>query len=267
MRRITRIHVLAAIFLAVLTAAAGCATTERVKGVYHRVQPNETLSKIARLYDTTPENIARANNIHDVHLVKKDSVLFIPDAAAPRRLERTEAVKKQSAAPAAVQEQNLAPSLKREASPPRDRDVHAEKKASTELKRQPNHVDTPPRFQWPFSGTVTSRFGARPDGIRMNGITFESKNPDPVTAVEEGTVLHSAPIKFYGETIIIRHGADYMTIYSQLENRDITTGQRVSRGEIIGIPGKNEEKGNYTLYFEMRRNNRPVDPLKYLPKR
>ncbi len=265
MRRITRTHVVVAIFLAALTAAAGCATTERVKGVYHRVQPNETLSEIARLYETTPETIARANNIHDVNLVKKDSVLFIPDAAAPRRSEGTETVK-QSAAPVKVREQTLAPSSKREAAPPRD--VRAEKKAvGTEQKKQTVHADTPPRFQWPFSGTVTSRFGARPDGIRMNGVTLESKSPDPVTAVEGGTVLHSAPIKFYGETIIIRHGADYLTIYSQLNNRNITTGQQVSRGEIIGSPGKNEEKGNYTLYFEMRRNNRPVDPLKYLPKR
>ena len=270
------------IFILVAVTVLGCASPERVKGVYHRVSPNETLSQIARAYGTTPESIAQANHIDDVNLVERDRVLFIPGGVGPRGVVARSDEKAPSPAQAPdkalpkkpsptvqsppVQEETLAPAptpataapaIKPRPTPP----------APDKTAQLPPTSEGSPGFQWPFQGKVTSQFGARPDGIRANGISLESDKEAPIVASRDGTVLHSAPIKFYGETVIIRHENDYLTIYSHLESRSVQTGERVRRGDTIGLPGRNEEKNSYTLYFEMRRNNRPVDPLSQLPKR
>ncbi|MDD5475372.1 MAG: M23 family metallopeptidase [Syntrophales bacterium] len=273
-----------ALALCLLFLCLGCATTERVKGTYHRVQPNETLSKIAREYNTTPEAIARANNIDDINVIERDRVLFIPQAGAPSARDSGYGTVSAPQKPAAeaLRERPMATPTSEPA--PRPGRVREETLTSQELpgrvtgreQQAPAPKETvaasPPRegplsFLWPFSGSVTSSFGPQQGGTRMNGISIESKTLAPVKASEEGTVLHSAPIKFYGETIIIRHSNNYLTIYAQLQSRSVKTGDTVSRGDAIGMPGKNEDQGNHGIYFEMRRNNRPIDPMTLLRKR
>ncbi len=265
------------IFILVALTVLGCASPERVKGVYHRVAPNETLFQIARAYGTTPESIAQANRIDDVNMVKRDQVLFIPGAVGPRDVVARSDEKPPSPAqtpgralaetpsrtvqPPPVREETLAP-----ASAPATRPPPAPPAPDRTAPPPPTGASSP-GFQWPFQGKVTSQFGAQPDGIRANGISLESEKESPVVASRDGAVLHSAPIKFYGETVIIRHDNDYLTIYSHLGSRSVQTGEPVRRGDVIGLPGRNDEKNSYTLYFEMRRNNRPLDPLSQLPKR
>ena len=262
--------------LLLLFAFSGCASTEPVKGVYHRVQSNETLFQIARMYGTTPEAIARANNIDDINLVEKDRVLFIPGGLPPsettpeRGLADREPSIEKEAQRASIKEETLAPSPV-EQTPTSERETKVKATtpdvSSVSTPKPSPSKDEKLSFLWPFPGTVVSHFDAKSDGIKTNGISLESEKESPVVAAESGTILHSAPIKFYGETVIIRHPDNYLTIYSQLQKRTVNTGEKVSRGDIIGFPRKNDERNTYTLYFEMRVNNRPVDPLPRLPRR
>lgn len=270
-------HIAATAMICLLFVCLGCATKERAAGVYHRVQQGETLSEIARIYNTSPEYIAAANDIEDIHRIEGDRVLFIPRGGPVVTGARTDipgAAPKPAEKPAPhqrVQEETLRPAPapdpapRREAS--REQPVAARKPEPAAPAKTAVPAEGPLRFVWPMGGSVTSRFGPQQGGTRMNGITIESATQAPVAAAEAGTVLHSAPIKFYGETIIIRHRNDYLTIYSQLESRRVRTGDQVSRGDAIGMSGRGETGENHRLYFEMRRANRPVDPLTQLPGR
>lgn len=271
------VHIAGITAICLLFVCLGCASRERAPGVYHRVQQGETLSEIARIYNTNPESIAAANTIDDIHRIEKDRVLFIPrggPVVTAARPEIPEAPSKPAERPAPhrrIQEETLRPAPVPEPAPPREA---PREPPATARKPEPAApakaiapAEGPLRFAWPMGGAVTSRFGPQQGGTRMNGITIESANQVPVTAAEAGTVLHSAPIKFYGETIIIRHRNDYLTIYSQLESRRVRTGDQVSRGETVGMSGRGETGENHRLYFEMRRANRPIDPLTQLPGR
>jgi len=263
--------------LCLLFVCLGCAAKERSAGVYHRVQPGETLYEIAATYNTSPENIAAANGIDDIHRIESNRVLFIPrgtpvvsgaradiprDAPAPsERSSSHRKIREETLQPAA------APKPAARDGTPREQTASIKRSEETAASKTAVPVDGPLRFLWPIGGSVTSRFGLQQGGTRMNGITIESEARAPVVAAEAGTVLHSAPIKFYGETIIIRHRNDYLTIYSHLENRKVQTGNQVSRGDTIAMSGQGKTGGNYRVYFEMRRANRPIDPLTQLPRR
>ena len=73
-------------------------------------------------------------------------------------------------------------------------------------------------------------------------------------------------MKYFGETVIIKHTDIYSTVYSHLKKRTVRPGTTVKQGNKIGLLGKGED-GTACLYFEMRRNNRASDPLRYLPKK
>jgi len=117
-----------------------------------------------------------------------------------------------------------------------------------------------------MDGTVSSKFGTY-KGIRHNGIKIQGKEGIPVVASADGTIIHSAPIKYYGETIIIKHNDLYSTVYSHLRERIRQTGHTVKKGELIGFLGIEEKSGKPNLHFEIRYKNRVKDPLAYLPKK
>jgi len=118
---------------------------------------------------------------------------------------------------------------------------------------------------WPVEGTVASKFGTY-QGMRHNGIKIDAAEGTPVLAAADGTITYAAPMKYFGETIIIKHNDIYSTVYSQLKERMVRSGTTVKQGDQIGLLGKGEN-GNPHLYFEIRRKNRAKDPLHYLPKR
>jgi len=68
----------------------------------------------------------------------------------------------------------------------------------------------------------------------------------------------------YGQTIYVDHGNGWTTLYAHLSRMDVQVGQVLQRGEAIGAVGSNGRSTGPHLHFEIRLNNRPVDPMKYL---
>jgi len=280
------------LLLSALFFLSACATPRGVTGVYHRLNRGETLSQFARTYDISVDALAAANKIDDPNAVSADRVLFIPGATEVRELEAFHETPTQksrrSRFPSSVASKHSQEKLTPAPAPPAQSSQPARKKDTqnekplvrdetqpggrTETGHSGTEVKPPSRktdklqFIRPFDGTIASQFGRTPDGIRSNGITIESKNDRSVKASEEGKVIHSSPIKFYGNTIIIKHRKNYLTIYANLDEMKVTSGDRVTRGKTIATVEKNKETKAYSLYFEMRYNNRPQNPLRYIPK-
>jgi lipoprotein NlpD len=121
------------------------------------------------------------------------------------------------------------------------------------------------RFIWPLQGKVISRFGIQPNGMYLNGIKIAAKEGAPVSAAAAGTVIFSAALKGYGETVIIKHEDNFATVYTHLYDRMVSVEDRVKKGEKIALLGRFEQEGDPYLNFEIRQNNKARNPLFFLP--
>jgi septal ring factor EnvC (AmiA/AmiB activator) len=123
-------------------------------------------------------------------------------------------------------------------------------------------------LDWPARGPVLTRFGpSRHDrfgtSIVRNGIEIGAAEGTPARAVHGGTVAYAAPFAGFGTLVIVDHGDRAFTLYGHLGESTLARGARIGRGEVIGAVGL-APAGQSALYFEVRIDGRPVDPLQWL---
>lgn len=127
------------------------------------------------------------------------------------------------------------------------------------------------QIPWPAEGIVTGRFGRQRVGqlaginVTRNGIDLSVSEGRPVAAVHEGVVTFAGPFTAYGNLVIVDHGGGAHTLYGHLASHSVNKGDRVSAGSQVGRSGRNQA-GNPALYFELRIDGQPVDPLQWLRK-
>ena len=123
---------------------------------------------------------------------------------------------------------------------------------------------------WPAEGFVLTRFGKQPIGtgatdLVRNGIEISLAEGQPVSAVHDGVVTYAAPFTGYGTLVIVDHGDGAHTLYGHLSSVAVNKGDRVQPRTRLGGSGRNPA-GNPALYFELRVDGKPVDPLQWLKK-
>lgn len=121
---------------------------------------------------------------------------------------------------------------------------------------------------WPAAGKVIEAFGRQRNPkfatyTVNNGIKISADPGKPVRAVFAGTVLFSQWFKGYGNLVVVDHGNRVFSLYGNLKSATVAVGERIAAGQPIAGVGEGEESGGY-LYFEIRRDNRPEDPQKWL---
>jgi murein DD-endopeptidase MepM/ murein hydrolase activator NlpD len=121
------------------------------------------------------------------------------------------------------------------------------------------------RFTWPAHGKVVSQFGIQTNRMYFNGIRIAAGEGTPVQAAADGVVIFSAPLKDYGETIIIQHEDSFATVYSHLGVRTVQGDVKVKKGGRIAFIGKADDRGESYLHFEIRHKNKARNPLFFLP--
>ncbi|HUN93278.1 MAG TPA: peptidoglycan DD-metalloendopeptidase family protein [Burkholderiaceae bacterium] len=116
---------------------------------------------------------------------------------------------------------------------------------------------------WPAAGKVVAKF----DDPRNKGIDIDGHEGDPVVAANDGTVVYSgSSLRGYGNLVIIKHSDDFISAYAHNREIVVAQGQAVKRGQRIAALGKSEADSP-RLHFEIRRQGKPVDPVRYLPAR
>lgn len=243
--------IILALIIVLSTVACAPRYKESIKasGVYHQVQKGETLWRIAYTYNINIQELAEINNITDPTLVEVGDVIFIPDAREIREVVPPP--------PAATPPKEVVKPVVKEA------DKTVAKKA--EVKKEEIKFERS-RFIWPVNGAVSSKFGIQPNEMRSNGIKIDAREGTPVRAAASGRVSYSSHLKYYGETIIIKHNNNYTTVYAYLKGRRVNVGDRVTKGEEIAYLGNHGKRSGSCLYFEIRQLNKPKNPLFYLPK-
>lgn len=119
-------------------------------------------------------------------------------------------------------------------------------------------------FIWPINGNVTSYYGPR-WGRMHTGIDIDGYTGQPIVAVKEGTVILASYYSGYGNAVIVDHGGGYSTLYAHMSAFNVSNGQRVEQGKLIGYVGCTGSCTGDHLHFEVRVNGNPDDPMKYLP--
>ncbi|RMD60944.1 hypothetical protein D6833_08905 [Candidatus Parcubacteria bacterium] len=125
---------------------------------------------------------------------------------------------------------------------------------------------------WPADGKVVSTFGRHKHPtfdtfVTKKGIEIEVTEGSPIWAVSSGTVVYADWLKGYGLVVILDHGNGFFSLYAHASKLLVKEGQTVAMGDTIGETGETGLTKGRTLYFELRKGTRPVDPLKWLVKR
>jgi septal ring factor EnvC (AmiA/AmiB activator) len=124
-------------------------------------------------------------------------------------------------------------------------------------------------LDWPAAGRMLTPFG-RGTGVSgapaVAGVQFAVTEGSPVRAVHDGTVAFTGPFAGYGNLVIVDHGAQTFSLYGQLGLIQVERGAKIERGEVLGTAGR-ILAGIPGIYFEIRVDGVPVDPLEWLKKK
>ncbi|MCX2722790.1 M23 family metallopeptidase [Roseibium salinum] len=124
------------------------------------------------------------------------------------------------------------------------------------------------QFRWPVQGRIISEFGAKPGGGKNEGVNLAVPEGTPVKAADDGTVIYSGnELKGYGNLILLRHSQGWVSAYAHNSELKVKRGDTVRRGDVVGLAGATGSVNQPQLHFELRQGNKPVDPLKYMPRR
>lgn len=121
------------------------------------------------------------------------------------------------------------------------------------------------RFRWPARGRIISEFGPKPGGAHNDGINLALPEGAEIKSVENGTVIYSGnELKGFGNLVLIRHDDGWVSAYAHNSALLVKRGESVQRGQTIARAGSTGSVSQPQLHFELRRGNKPVDPMKYL---
>jgi len=120
------------------------------------------------------------------------------------------------------------------------------------------------KLSWPVRGRLLERFGnTRLGSLRWQGVIIGAKEGLPVRAVSHGRIAFADWLRGYGYLLIIDHGDGFMSLYGHNQTLHKDVGDWVSAGDTIasiGSSGGNDRSG---LYFEIRRNGKPLNPAQW----
>ena len=223
---------------------------------FYTVRPGDTLMRIGLDAGQNWRDIARWNSLENSNLIEVGQVLRVlppsVDAAAVTvrpvtpagRVDSKPLDARPGAAPAAAAPApGVAPTT-----PP----AAASREGDDDVN-----------WSWPASGSVVAGF----DEAKSKGLAIGGNAGDAVLAAADGRVVYvGSGIRGYGNLVIVKHNATYLTAYAHNQALLVKEDQAVRRGQKIAEMGSTDAD-RVQLHFEIRRQGKPVDPARLLPAR
>lgn len=121
----------------------------------------------------------------------------------------------------------------------------------------------------PVRGLFTSTFGYRRDPLSgqrafHSGVDISAPPGKPVKVAAAGVVVRTEEFGGLGRAVHVAHGFGVTTVYGHLSRLSVTAGQRLDRGDILGLVGSSGRSTGYHLHYEVQVNGRAVDPITYM---
>ena len=229
---------------------------------YHIVNSGDTLYSIAWRYNQDYKDVAIWNNIASPYTIYPGQLIRLKPA--PKPVSKPPLTKKGTPLQIEPAEKNTTPATTKSLPAP---------KSTTTIKKQPEVAATktetkpalpngPIKWSWPTNGKLDkSNSPTSEKGIDIRG------NPgQTVKAAAAGDVVYSGSgLLGYGKLIIIKHNETYLSAYAYNSKLLVKEGDRVTAGQAISNMGQ-DHSGRSVLHFEIRKNGKPVNPIKHLPK-
>ena len=252
---------------------------------YYTVKPGDTLVRIGLDHGQNWREIVRWNNLENPNLIEVGQVLRVvppgvdPNAATSRGVAtgRVEARPLDGAKPAtpalagaptaaaagASAPASGAPATTAPTTAPSTAPTTAPTTAPAPPAVPAAKDDDDPAWAWPAGGAVQGSF----EEGRSKGIVIAGKAGDPVLAAADGRVVYAGSgLRGYGNLVIVKHNNTYLTAYAHNQALMVKEDQVVRRGQKIAEMGSSDAD-RVQLHFEIRRQGKPVDPVKLLPSR
>ncbi len=247
-------------------------------GHSHTVKSGETLYSIAWRYGLYYRELAERNNIGSDFLIHPGQVLklsvnskdkgekSVAKPATARTTATASDTTSRSHKPVSQPNVSRKPVLSTAASvkaPPRSKKKSSSKAKVTTSKMGVGNVI----WRWPAKGEVLTNFSVK--NATNKGIDIKGKKGDSVHAAASGSVVYAGSgLRGYGKLIIIKHNDVYLSAYAHNSKISVKEGQYVKAGQYIANIGSSGSRtDSVKLHFEIRRNGKPIDPLRLLPKR
>lgn len=125
----------------------------------------------------------------------------------------------------------------------------------------PAATDESVSWMWPADGKLVGGYEESKKGIDIVG-----KPGQQVVAAASGKVLYAGTMRGYGNLVIVKHSANFLSAYAHNKTILVKEGQSVTKGQQIAEMG-DTDTDSVKLHFEVRQQGKPVDPTKYLPPR
>lgn len=246
---------------------------------YYRVRSGDTLYSIAWRYGKDYRDLARINAIDASYRIYPNQLVRITEIAAPQSVKPVTSTSHTTQAKAT--QITAAPSTPRV--PP---------VAAARVSNQPTGSVVKPvvepvvkpvvepivepvvkaiaktgplLWRWPASGRVIQSFGAK--GKESNGLNISGSRGEPVFSAASGVVVYAGNgLLGYGNLVIINHDETYLSAYAHNDKLLVKEQDRVDVGDKIAEIG-NSGVNQIMLHFEIRKEGKPVDPIRYLPPR
>jgi len=228
---------------------------------YYTVKAGDTLIRIALDNGQPWRDLGRWNGLDNPNLIEVGQVLRV----VPPNVDPTLATVKPVAPAARVESRaldgkppvlagtNVAPSA----------GSAAPAAGAAPLPAVPRESDEALDWLWPANGAVVMPF----DELKSKGLAITGKAGDPVFAAADGRVVYAgAGLRGYGNLVIVKHNATYLTAYAHNQALLVKEEQAVRRGQKIAEMGASDAD-RVQLHFEIRRQGKPIDPAKLLPAR
>lgn len=226
-----------------LLFAAGCRSAPKAgsgQGSWYTIRSGDTLWRVSQRSGVPVETLRRVNRIDDVRALRIGQRLWVPGrgkgvAAAP---------------PVAAPAPGWSPKA----------DTMEHRADCADAGREERLA-----FEWPVQGRVTSPFGARGNG-EHDGLDIAAGEGTPVVAAEAGKVVYAGDdLGDYGRTVVLKHAGRWATVYAHNDRNLVSEGDFVEKGDRIAEVGQTGNASAPHLHFEIRRSNRPRDPMSCLP--
>ncbi|MCF8707037.1 M23 family metallopeptidase [Rhizorhapis sp. SPR117] len=232
-------------------------------GRYHLVSEGETGIAIARAYSVAWRDIVALNGLEDPFILRRGQRLLIPSETDPR-----DQTLEQRAAAFRIDIDDILtggqPALK-EGEHTAAASTAAKPLPTTAAISEPSSFSG--SFTWPLSGPVIVPFGPGAGGQRNDGLDIQAPKGTPIHAAADGVIAYAGDeIKLFGGLVLINHGSGWVTAYGHADTLNVVRGQKVTKGQVIGLSGASGFVSEPKLHFEIRKDRKPVDPLSHLPK-
>jgi lipoprotein NlpD len=220
--------------VALLAILAACGSAPARPGGSYVVRPGDTLYSIAWRHGLDYHELARLNGIgRDYRITPGETLRLSARTPVPRPAAPQATAAAAAAAPAGMRE-------------------------------APLPVTPAPQWVWPADGVAGAALPRPSGGV---GLEIAGEAGGAVRAAAAGRVVYTgAGLRGYGQLVIIKHDESWLTAYGYNQALEVHEGEVVSAGERIATMGEGPAH-RPTLYFEIRQNGRPVDPLQQLPRR